>query len=332
MSDRRAYRLVFFGTPAYAVPTLKALARDSRFDVALVVTQPDREAGRGRRLAAPPVKLAAEELGLPLYQPASLKGEDARASIVAAGPDVIVVAAYGLIFGARMLDLAPHGCVNLHASLLPRYRGAAPVTAAVLRGDRETGVTLMRMERGLDTGPIIAERAIPVAADDTTLSLTGRLATLGAELVREALPVYLAGDFGNVPQPKDGASLVRPLVKADGWIDWDAHASQVERHIRAMWDWPRAFTSHRSATLQVHRSRVTDIESPGKPGTIHVEGGEVRVACGEGTIRLEIVQMPGGSPVAAAALVTGRLLASGERLGVGERPSTPGPLITELAD
>ena len=233
--------IVYFGTPTYAEPALRKLASDGRFDIRLVVTQPDRPAGRGHRLVSPAVRIVADELGLPIYQPATLRDEVSRAPLLAADADVFVVAAYGLIFGRKTLAIPRRGCLNLHASILPAYRGAAPIPAAILTGDSEIGVTLMEMEAGLDTGPIVDIVRTPIALDDTTASLTSRLGELGGNLVVDSLPTWYSGQLAAAPQPS-GASVVRMLRKTDGGIDWSQSAEMIERQVRAMWPWPRAWT------------------------------------------------------------------------------------------
>lgn len=312
MSDQQRARIVFFGTPAYAVPTLHRLAGTDRFEVALVVTQPDRAGGRGHRTIAPPVKEAALDLGLPLIQPPTLRDEDVRDQLRAIEADCFVVAAYGLIFSQAVLDIPRHGCVNLHASILPHYRGAAPIPAAILNGDSETGVTLMVMERGLDSGPTIDIARTPISDGDTTESLTARLAGIGADLAVATLPRFLAGEISPVPQPA-GASAVRQLVKADGQIDWRQPAAVIERQVRAMWPWPRAFTTIGERVLQIHRAAVGPVIAGLHPGAVRIEGGEPMIATGYGgSIIVRTGQVAGGKPQSGADLVRGRVLAEGD--------------------
>jgi methionyl-tRNA formyltransferase len=333
VADRVKHRVVYFGTPAYAVPALRALAASPNFDVELVVTQPDRPSGRGHRTQAPPVKEVAVELGLPVHQPESLRSAAARAPFAELHAEVFVVAAYGHIFGPKTLALPRLGCVNLHASLLPRYRGASPVAAAILSGDAQTGVTLMRMDRGMDTGDVIATRALGIREADTTQTLTERLGELGASIVAEELVRYLAGQIHASPQSTEGASVVRPLTKADGRIDWRLDARAVERHVRAMWEWPRAWTTARGDVLQVHGATVQDGLPMAEPGTVLVGHGDLVVACGNGALRLDVVQAPGGRPQPGAAFLAGRRWESGVRLGDGvESPPTPSPIIRRLTE
>ncbi len=317
-------RVVYFGTPAFAVPALQRLVGSADFDVCLVVTQPDRPAGRGRRLTPSPVNVAAEQLGLPVYQPETLRTPDLRRPLIAAAADLFVVAAFGIIFGPKTLSLPRVACVNLHASLLPRYRGASPVSAAILSGDQSTGVSLMAMEHGLDTGPVIATRRIEIDGDDTTESLTERLERVAADLVASDLHPFATGNRVPTPQPSRDASLTRPLLKADGWVDWSRPAASIERHIRAMWPWPRAWTTVAGTPMQIHASELTDGENQRsgtqKPGTIRREGSNLTIACGDGRLTLKTVQLAGGTPIDGDAFLRRHPNAENTMLG-----SEPGP-------
>lgn len=325
-------RIVYFGTPAYAVPPLWALASDSRVRIALVVTQPDRSAGRGRKLTPPPVKETAAELGFEVYQPEALRTAADRAPIAATHADLFVVAAFGKIFGPKLLALPPMGAVNLHASILPDYRGASPISAAILEGNFRTGVTLMGMETGLDTGPILAQRTLDILPDDTTASLTPRLAQLGADLLIDSLDDLLADRLRPEVQSDAEATITRPLVKADGWIDWNLPAVSIARHVRAMWDWPRAWTTLDGDIMQIHRASVV-AESPSRePGTICSGADGVMVATGDGGLLLDIVQLAGGKPL-AGEIVLRRAVATDTRLGVEGQPEQPAvPLIRPVID
>jgi methionyl-tRNA formyltransferase len=324
-------RIVYFGTPDYAAPTLQRLARDPRFDVILVVTQPDREAGRGHRIVPPPVKVVAQSLGIPVAQPSTLRDESIRQQLRQIEADLFVVAAYGLIFSQAILEIPARGCLNLHASLLPKYRGAAPVTAAILQGEPKTGVTLMGMERGLDTGPIVAMAEIDILPLDTTESLSARLAVLGADLALREIPRLLAGEIMLRPQPEE-ATAVRQLTKADGQIDWTQPAGQIERQVRAMWPWPRAWTLLGDRAVQVHLSSVViDVDSAlfQPPGTVRVVEGNPVVICGAGTaLSIDRAQLAGANPVSGGELVRGRVLADGMTLTSGAAPDPP--LITAI--
>jgi methionyl-tRNA formyltransferase len=323
-------RTVFLGTPEYAVPCLRALAADARFEIELVVTQPDRPSGRGRQLQAPPVKTAAESLGLPVYQPSTLRDVGSRAPLEQASADVFVVAAFGLIFGKESLAIPRYGTINLHASLLPKYRGAAPINAAILEGDAETGVSLMLIELGLDTGPVIDVARVPIDRDDTTESLTIKLANAGAALAVEAIPRFVRGEIEAVPQPEAGASAVRQLEKSDGWIDWNGSAAAIERMVRAMWPWPRAWTQFRGEPIQIHRADVAETTSGDLPGTLRVENKRVLVSTGDRDLILLTVQPAGGKAIPAPVWANGKRVASGERFET--EPPSPGatPLIEHL--
>jgi len=326
-------RVVFFGTPGFAVPTLERLAADDGFDVRLVVTQPDRPAGRGRRLEASPVKLAAAGLGRPIFQPESLREASTRAVLEAVAADLFVVAAYGRILGSKTLAVPRFGCVNVHASLLPRFRGASPVAAAILAGDEATGVSLMVMEAGLDTGPVFATAACPIAPTATTASLTDRLARIGADLVGEAIPRFARGELPARPQSSAGTSFARPLVKTDGWLDWSKPAVDLERRVRAMWPWPRAWTTTSddpSRVIQVHAAKAVN-GSGGSAGQLFEHGREVAVACGAGSLVLTTVQPAGAKPMPGAALIAGRHARIGDLLGAAVAPETS-PLVTPIAE
>lgn len=320
-------RIVYMGTPDFACPALRMLAESVDVDVALVVTQPDRAAGRGRRMQAPPVKQLAESLQLPVYQTASLRTVEQRQPLADAQPDLAVVAAFGLILGKSILELPPRGCANLHASILPRYRGASPISAAILNGDEETGVTLMRMERELDTGPMFDVSRIGIASDDTTASLTGRLSIVAGELLVKNLDGLLTGSLAGVTQPA-GATLTRPLVKADGWIDWSQSTAEIDRHIRAMWAWPRAWTTLPDGSpFQIHQARTNAIADPAAPGSTSTDDKALHVRCGDGWIRVERGQLAGGKPLTATQLASTPQFACGPVLGGHENPKVPGPMI-----
>ncbi|MFN3762546.1 MAG: methionyl-tRNA formyltransferase, partial [Anaerolineae bacterium] len=289
-------RVVFMGSPSFAVPALEALA--GTYPVVGVVTQPDRPAGRGSRLRPPPVKVAAERLGLPVFQPERVAAPDALARLRAWAPDVVIVAAFGQILPPELLSLPPHGCLNLHASLLPRWRGAAPVAAAILAGDTVTGVTLMQMDEGVDTGPILARREEPIRPDDTTGRLTERLARVAAELLMEVLPGYLAGEVRPVPQPEEGVTYCRPLKKADGRLDWTRPAADLERQVRAVTPWPGAFTFWEGQMVKVLRAAsLPEWSGPEPPGTVVPLGEGAAVVAGRGALQLLEVQMAGKNPL-----------------------------------
>lgn len=313
--------IVFMGTPDFAVPSLKALINTSSpetWRVGGVVTQPDRPKGRGRILTPPPVKVVAQESNIPVLQPETLKSEAAFAELAALQLDVIVVAAFGQILRKNVLELPPHGCLNIHASLLPRWRGASPVTAAIKAGDSETGVTLMLMDEGLDTGPIIARRAIPIRPDHTGGTLTAELAELGAALLVETLPAWLSGQIEPQPQDDTLATKTRLLKKKDGKIDWTQPAVEIERQVRAYFPWPGSFTDGPRGQIKIHAVEVTPhIEPPAQaqPGTVFTRDREVYVATGQGALRLVEVQPAGKTPMSAEAMLNGQPELVGTQLG-----------------
>jgi methionyl-tRNA formyltransferase len=327
---RSPYHVVFMGTPGFAVPSLEALAALPDVELAGVVTQPDRPAGRGRRLTPPPVKFAAERLDVPIMQVTTLRDAAARQRLEAWQADAFIVAAFGLILGRKTLAIPRIAAINVHASLLPAYRGASPVATAIARGEHETGVTLMRMDPGLDTGPMYAREAMPIAADDTTGTLTERLAQLGADMVTDHLPAILAGDL--TPKEQIGpATLTRPLTKADGWLDWSKTAIELERQVRAMSPWPRAWTTlPDGTTLQGRDASVERLECDAPAGTVHIDGDRLLIACGADQLIVTTAQPAGGRPVRGVDLVRGRKLAAGDRLGVLGGPEEIRPLVETL--
>jgi methionyl-tRNA formyltransferase len=255
-------KIVFMGSPEFALPSMRALAEN--FAVVGVVTQPDRPAGRGKQLAAPPVKTLALELGIPVIQPVRLKEPEALRQLQAWAPDVIVVAAFGQILRKAVLELPMHGCINVHASLLPRWRGASPIQAAIMHGDADAGVTIMKMDAGLDTGPMLSQRGIPIATGDTAASLSEKLAKLGADLLVETLPRYLAGELQPQPQPETGVTTVSMLGKSDGLLEPNLVAEVLERKVRAFNPWPGAYIMWKGQPLKVHRAHVASgFASPG---------------------------------------------------------------------
>jgi len=308
-------RIVFMGTPDFAIPTLLAL--DEHHEVVGVVTQPDRRAGRGRNLVMPPVKEAALQLGLPTIQPKALGEPGAMEQVQAWQPDLIVVAAFGQILRKPMLALPPHGCLNVHASLLPSYRGASPIAAAILAGEVVTGVTIMRMDEGMDTGPILAQAECPLAPDESAATLTGKLAQLGAELLVETLPVWLSGDLLAQPQDDSQASYCRPLRKQDGHLEWSQPADYLERQVRAYDPWPGTYTIWQGRRLSVIRAQaLPGRKEPGPPGkVVELEPG-VGVVTGRGILELMAVQLAGKKPTEAGAFARGQRDLVGSRLGV----------------
>jgi len=309
-------RIVFMGTPEFAVPSLEAVAREHQ--VVGVVTQPDRPAGRGRRLVAPPVKEAAEALGLEVFQPPTLRRPEAVDRLRAWQPDLVVVAAFGQILRPEVLAIPPHGCLNVHASLLPRYRGAAPIPAAILAGDERTGVTIMRMDEGLDTGPMLAQADWPIGPEDTTGSLTRDLARLGASLLVEVLPAWLAGRIAPRPQDDSQATYCRTLKKEDGLLDWTLTAAYLDRQVRACDPWPGAYTTWEGQRVKILKARpLPGRRCPGGagPGRVVDLAPGIGVVTGEGVLELLEVQLAGKSALDVHAFAQGRRDFVGSTLG-----------------
>ena len=299
-------RIVFAGTPDFAVPCLQAAARHN--EVVAVYTQPDRPAGRGRGLTASPVKQAALERGLPVYQPLSLRDPAAQAELAALQPDLLVVVAYGLILPQAVLDIPTHGCWNVHASLLPRWRGAAPIQRAVQAGDSHSGVCLMQMEAGLDTGPVLLEQSLELAADETGGSLHDKLAALGAQVLADGLGLLRAGLRPVArPQPAEGVEYAHKLDKAEARLQWSEDAQVLERQVRAFNPWPVAEAQLQGERVRIHAAQAI----PGVPGmpvgsVLAATKAGIDIACGKGALRLLVVQREGGKPVAAADYLNAR--------------------------
>ncbi len=307
-------RTVFAGTPDFAVPALEALAGAPGVELVAVYTQPDRPAGRGRRPAPSPVKRAAAALGVPVRQPESLRGPDAVAALAALTPDLMVVVAYGLILPPAVLAIPRLGCVNLHASLLPRWRGAAPIQWAILAGDPETGVCLMQMDEGLDTGPVLACARTSIGARETAGELHDRLAALGAGLLAERLPALAAGTLRARPQDPARATYAPKIAKTDAELDWSRPAAELDRRVRAFNPRPVAWTRLEGEPLRIWRAEPVAGEAGAAPGTVVRVDGPPEVATGAGRLRLLEVQPAGGRRMEAAAFARGRALA-GRRLG-----------------
>lgn len=305
-------RVVFMGTPQFSTPTLSALA-ESGYDVVGVVTQPDRPSGRGRKLEPSPVKRRAIEHGFAVFQPETLRTAEAIAQLAALQPDVIVVAAFGQILRSAVLALPPRGCVNVHASLLPRWRGAAPIQAAILAGDQVTGSTIMLMDEGMDTGPLLSQAALEIRPDETAGALTERLSQHGAALLAETLPRWLAGELS--PQPQDGslATLCRPVRKEQGVIDWSRPAVEIARAVRAYTPWPGALTHWNGVPLKVQQAQALTSHVGEPAGTVVESQGALAVVTGDGLLRLDSVQLAGRNQT------TGEEFARGQRGFVGSQ-------------
>ena len=296
-------RIVFMGSPEFALPSLRALAAE--YQVVGVVTQPDRAAGRGHTLKQPPVKTLALELGLPIMQPEKLRAPEAAQQLRDWSPDLIVVAAYGQILKPDILNLPRHGCLNVHASLLPRWRGAAPINAAILAGDEETGVTIMQMDTGLDTGAMLAKKLLRISADLTAGALTQTLSTLGADLLRESLPDILAGKLIPMPQDNSLATYAPQLKKEDGRLDFARPAAELERRVRAMSPWPGAWFEWAGGPLKVGRVSIVSGNQAGGVATRFTREGRPAVQTSEGALVLEEVQPAGKKAMSGKSFLAG---------------------------
>ncbi|HTN92957.1 MAG TPA: methionyl-tRNA formyltransferase [Gallionella sp.] len=285
-------KIIFAGTPLFAVSALAALYR--KHQVAAVLTQPDRPAGRGMQLAASPVKQYALQHGLAVLQPVTLKSEEAQRSIAALDADVMVVAAYGLILPKEVLQLPRHGCLNIHASLLPRWRGAAPIQRAILAGDTETGITIMQMDEGMDTGDILLRHTCPIKTDDTAQTLHDRLAEMGASSIHEALRLLQTGGLVPIKQDNSAACYAAKLARKEAQIDWKQDARQIERAVRAYNPFPVSQTRFKDVVIKIWQAALCP-DMCGAPGRVlAVDKRGITVACGEGALRLEVLQRPGG--------------------------------------
>lgn len=299
--ERKAASLIFMGSPDFALPALRALAQ--HYNVVGVVTQPDRASGRGRELKAPPVKRLALELGIPVMQPEKLRLPEAMEQLRAWSPELIVVAAFGQILKKDVLDLPRFGCINVHASLLPRWRGAAPINAAILHGDAETGVTIMKMDPGLDTGPMLSQRSIRLTPEDTAGSVFEKLSAIGADLLIETLPDYLSGKLKPIPQPEEGVTYAPMLKKEEGQLDFGRDVHELERRVRAFNPWPGAFMDFDGTLLKVHRARVK--EGDAAAGQRLIIQDQPAVVARGGILVLEEVQPAGKKSMSGRSFLAG---------------------------
>ena len=311
------YRLVFMGTPEFAVPSLRALTDDGRYDIVGVVTQPDRPAGRGKKLTACPVKLFAQARGLPVYQFERLRKPEGVAQLKALAPDVVITAAFGQILTQELLDIPRYGTLNVHASLLPRHRGSAPINWCILMGEQEAGVTIMRTDVGLDTGDMLRSAATPIGELETAGELIDRISVLGAGLLAETLPDYLEGKIDLIPQDNDAATYEPMLDKAMGEIDWNRPASEIACKVRGLNPWPCAYTDMDGGRLKLYLARAVECDSSAAPGTVVASSPKegLFVRCGEGTLEVLELQAPGGKRMAAKAYLMGKGIAVGTILG-----------------
>ena len=310
-------RLIFMGTPEFAVPSLARLIQDGH-RVRAVFTQPDKPAGRGKHLQAPPVKLFALEHGIEVHQPARIKtNEEVRAVFETIAPDACIVAAYGKILPEWLLGIARLGSINVHASLLPKYRGAAPINWAIANGERETGVTIMQMDAGMDTGPMLARSAIEILKEETAPELSARLSELGAEVLSETLPAINRGEIKPIRQDEREATYAPILKREDGLVDWQMSAREIANRTRAFQPWPGTYTPFRGARLAFWRAREIEIRSESvEPGTItSIDNSGIVVACGGSTtLRVEELQMEGKRRVAARDFVNGTRIRVGDSI------------------
>jgi methionyl-tRNA formyltransferase len=307
------------GSPEFALPSLRTCMAHHR--VLLVMTQPDKPAGRGHRLTAPPVKRVAEEAGIPVVQPRSARSAEVAEALRATGADLGVVVAYGKILPRAVLDAFPRGCVNVHASLLPVYRGAAPIQWSIIRGERETGVTIMKLDEGMDTGPMLLSRREPIRDEDTAGSLAERLAAIGADALTDALAQIEGGAAVETPQDESLASYAPMLTKAHGRVDWTRPAAEVRDLVRGADPWPGAATVLDGEPLKLYRAATADEQ--GRPGQVlGLDQRGVVIACGSGAVRIAELQAPGSRRMSAADLARGRGLAVGTMLGPPAAPES----------
>lgn len=306
-------RIIFAGTPDFAAHALMALVAEH--EIILVLTQPDRPAGRGMQLTASPVKQLALQKNLPVLQPQSLKDPAIQLALNAAGADVMVVAAYGLILPQAVLSMPRFGCINIHASLLPRWRGAAPIQRAILAGDKLSGITIMQMDAGLDTGPSLLQQSIPLTPHETAQTLHDKLARLGAEMIVQVIMQLAQGELAAVPQPTQGATYAAKLDKSEAALDWTKTAPELDRAVRAYNPFPGAYTQFEHAPLKIWKARPA-VDCNGAAGEIlSTQENGILVACGSGALLIQQLQKPGGKRLTAAQFIAGNSLPVGVRLG-----------------
>ncbi len=308
-------KTVFLGTPAFAVPSLEALAQAGH-EIRAVITQPDRPSGRGGQLSAPPVKRRALEMGLTVHQPERIRRPETVELIASLRPEIMVVVGYGQIIPQSILDIPPHGIVNVHASLLPRYRGAAPIQWAIANGETRTGVTTMRIDAGLDTGDILLQAETEIGPLETAPELSERLARMGARLLIETVAGLERGVITPVKQKPELATYAPILKKEDGLIDWRRSAAEIHNRVRGFAPWPGAYTRFRGRGLQILRTRPSQVRVPAAPGSLHPRKPALLACCGQGeTIELLELQPEGRKPMAASDFLNGYHVAENEQLG-----------------
>ena len=309
-------RIVFCGTPEFAVPSLRRLAEIPEVSIAAAITQPDRPRGRGNLVTSSPVKEAALELGLHVYQPESIKSESSQEFLKSVAPDAVVIIAYGQIVPGRLLTIPRLGWINVHGSLLPHYRGAAPVHWAIANGETVTGLTTMQIDKGMDTGPALLRREMSIGADETAPELSTRMSVAGAELVTETLLKFERGEISPIPQETQGVSYAPILKKEDGRIDWTQPAQQIYNRMRGFTPWPGSYSTFRGQTCHLWGRPETHDEQtvPNFPGEIAASAKEIGVSCAAGTrLRVEFVQVEGRKRIAAREFANGARLSAGER-------------------
>lgn len=307
-------RVAFFGTPEFAVPFLKALAADPAFEVVSAVTRPDEEAGRGHALAVPPIKIAAEALGIPVYQPPTLKSDDATRTLSNLHADFFVVFAYGRIIPKAVLDLPRLGCVNVHPSLLPKYRGPSPMQSAIRNGDATTGITIMLLDEGMDTGPILAFTNVGLDDNETIDTLTRKVEEQGPPLLVDTLKRLAAGEIVPVPQDDARATICKLLTREDGRVDWTLPLADIERMVRAYKGWPGTWTTWNGSRLKIHEVAPADFKDDLPPGTVSVKNSRLFADCSDGTIEILTLQPEGKPSMSAEAFIRGYSAINGATL------------------
>jgi len=307
--------IVFMGTAELSCASLEKLAGDKHFRIAAVVTQPDKPKGRDMKLQPSPVKISAQKFNLPVLQPAKARDEQFISQLRELKPDLIAVVAYGQILPQSMLDMPAFGCLNVHTSLLPKYRGASPIQSAILNGETETGVTIMKMDAGLDTGPILSQARTPILPEDNSQTLHDRLAQLGAELLAKTIPDYVAGKIKPQPQPNEGATYAAKIKKEDGKIDWNEPADKILNRLRAFTPWPGAFTFlPPKQLLKIWKAEVT--ANNGQTGSVlSADKNGIVIACGKNALRILELQLEGKRRMSAQEFLAGHLLKAGDKLG-----------------